>query len=186
MTGRWAGFLVLLVAAVKLVAAPPEPIQKPVKLLGLGENVDREFAKLTDIGITPSLTYYGVFQGNPVGGIQQRTAYSQLILVGVELNFEKLVGLPGGSLTISGAQAMGENLSSYIGNINTVSEAFSTPDTVLFYQLYWKQLLFGDKLELRLGRMTAADHGIRWHDLAGRSSWTRSGPTLADLSCQRF
>jgi hypothetical protein len=157
MTGRRPGFLVLLVAAVKLVAAPPEPIQKPVKLLGLGENVDREFAKLTDIGITPSLTYYGVFQGNPVGGIQQRTAYSQLILVGVELNFEKLVGLPGGSLTISGAQAMGENLSSYIGNINTVSEAFSTPDTVLFYQLYWKQLLFGDKLELRLGRMTAAD-----------------------------
>jgi len=157
MTLRRAGFLVLLVAAVKLVAAPPEPIQKPVKLLGLGENVDREFAKLTDIGITPSLTYYGVFQGNPIGGIQQRTAYSQLILFGVELNFEKLVGLPGGSLTISGAQAMGENLSNYVGNINTVSEAFSTPDTLLFYQLYWKQLLFGDKLELRLGRMSAAD-----------------------------
>jgi porin len=157
MTGRRAGFLVLLVAAVRLVAAPPEPIQKPVKLLGLGENVDREFAKLTDIGITPSLTYYGVFQGNPVGGIQQRTAYSQLILFGVELNFEKLVGLPGGSLTISGAQAMGENLSGYIGNINTVSDAFATPNTALFYQLYWKQMLFGEKLELRLGRMTAAD-----------------------------
>jgi len=135
MTGRRAGFLVLLVTAVRLVAAPPEPIQKPVKLLSLGENVDREFATLTDMGITPSLTYYGVFQGNPVGGIQQRTAYSQLILFGVELNFEKLVGLPGGSLTISGAQAMGENLSTYIGNINTV----------LFYQLYWKQLLLGDK-----------------------------------------
>jgi hypothetical protein len=46
MTGRRAGFLVLLVVAVRLVAAPPEPIQKPVKLLGLGENVDREFATL--------------------------------------------------------------------------------------------------------------------------------------------
>jgi porin len=149
--------LFLSLAPVRLVAAPPEPIQKPVKLLGLGENVDQEFANLTGIGITPSLTYYGVFQGNPVGGVQQRTAYSQLILFGVELNFEKLVGLRGGSLTISGAQVAGENLSSYIGNINTVSEAFATPDTVLFYQLYWKQLLLGDKLELRLGRMTAAD-----------------------------
>jgi len=54
-------------------------------------------------GITPSLTYSGVFQGNPVGGIQQRTAYSHLILFGVELNFEKLIGLPGESPTISGA-----------------------------------------------------------------------------------
>ena len=157
MTGRRAVFLFLLVAARELAAAPSEPIERPVKLLGLGEDVDREFAQLTDIGITPSLTYYGVFQGNPVGGIQQRTAYSQLILFGVDLNFEKLIGLPGGSLTISGAQATGENLSSYIGNINNVSEAFATPDTVLFYELYWKQLLLGDKLELRLGRMTPAD-----------------------------
>ena len=62
MTGRRAVFLFLLVAARELVAAPSEPIQKPVKLLGLGEDVDREFAQLTDIGITPSLTYYGVFQ----------------------------------------------------------------------------------------------------------------------------
>ena len=68
MTGRCTGFFVLLVTAVRLVAVPPEPIQKPVKLLSLGPEVDREFAKLTDIGITPSLTYYGVFRGNPDGG----------------------------------------------------------------------------------------------------------------------
>ena len=83
--------LVLLVIAGRLVAAPPEPIQKPVKLLGFGEAVDQDVAKLTDIGITPSLTYYGVFQGDPIGGIQQRTAYSHLILLGVELNFEKSI-----------------------------------------------------------------------------------------------
>jgi len=100
-----------LVTAVRLIAAPPEPIRKPVKLLSLGEDVDRDFAKLTDIGITPSLTYYGVFQGNPVAGVRRRTADSHLILFGVELNFD--------SLAISGAQATGENLSSYIGNINT-------------------------------------------------------------------
>jgi len=82
MTGRCAGLFVFLVTAVRLVAAPSEAIQKPVKLLGLGEDVDREFAKLTEIGITPSLTNYGVFQGNPVGGIQQRSAYSHLMLFG--------------------------------------------------------------------------------------------------------
>jgi porin len=157
MRGWLSAFFVLQAIAGTLVAAPPEPIQKPVKLLGLGEGVDSEFAKLTDIGITPSFAYYGVFQGNPVGGIQQRTAYSHLLLFGAELNFEKLICLPGASLTISGAEAIGKNLSDDIGNINMVSEAFVTPLTVLFYELYWKQMLLGDKLELRLGRMTAAD-----------------------------
>ena len=150
--------LFLLSIATTLVGAPPEPVQKPVKLLGLGEDVDREFSKLTDIGIIPFLAYYGVYQGNPVGGIQQqRTAYSHLLLFGTALNFDKLIGVPGGSLTISGAEAEGKNLSNYIGNINTVSEAFVTPHTVLFYELYWKQMLFEDKVELLLGRMTPED-----------------------------
>jgi porin len=157
MMGKCSGFLVLLAMAVRLVAAPPEPVQKPVKLLGLGEGLDREFAKLTDAGITPFLAYYGVSQGNPMGGIKQRTAYSHLILFGAALNFDKLVGLSGGSLTISGAEAEGKNLSEDIGNINNVSEAFVTPHTLLLYELYWKQMLFEDKLELRLGRMTPAD-----------------------------
>ena len=157
MMGKCSGFLVLLAMAVRLVAAPPEPVQKPVKLLGLGEGLDREFAKLTDAGITPFLAYYGVSQGNPMGGIEQRTAYSHLILFGAALNFDKLVGLSGGSLTISGAEAEGKNLSEDIGNINNVSEAFVTPHTLLLYELYWKQMLFEDKLELRLGRMTPAD-----------------------------
>jgi carbohydrate-selective porin OprB len=154
----FARWLVLLFTATTLVAAPPEPIQKPVKLLGFGEGVDREFSKLTDIGIAPFLAYYGVYQGNPVGGVQeQRSAYSHLILFGTTLDFDKLVALPGGSLLISGAEAEGKNLSSYIGNINTVSEAFVTPRTLMFYELYWKQVLCADKLELRLGRMTPAD-----------------------------
>ena len=69
---RFIRSLVLLSTATTLVAAPPEPVQKPVKLLGFGEGVDREFSKLTDIGITPFLAYYGVYQGNPVGGVQEQ------------------------------------------------------------------------------------------------------------------
>jgi hypothetical protein len=54
------GFLVILIGGARLIAAPPEPVQRPVKLLGFGEEVDQEFAKLTDMGVTPFLTYYGV------------------------------------------------------------------------------------------------------------------------------
>jgi porin len=155
--GRSIAFYVLLATSGTLVAAPPEPIQKPVSLLGLGEGIERAFLKLTDTGITPFLAYYGVLQGNPVGGIQQRIAYTHLLLFGATLNFDNLLCIPGGSITISGAEATGKNLSDDIGNINTVSEAFVRPLTVMFYELYWKQLLFDDKLELRCGRMTPAD-----------------------------
>ena len=157
---RWCEFstvLVLVATAAKLWGAPPEPVQKPLQLLGLGTAINQGFTNLTNFGVTPFLAYYGVFQGNPVGGIRQRSAYSHLILFGATLNFDKLLGIPGGSLMISGADATGKNLSDDIGNINPVSEAFVTPLTVLFYELYWKQLLLEDKLELYIGRMTAAD-----------------------------
>src|SRR5260370_15365353 len=157
---RWcklSAFFGLVSKATRLFGAPPEPVQVPVPTLGLGTAINQEFTKLTKFGITPFLAYYGVFQGHPVGGIQQRTAYSHLVLFGTTLNFDKLLGIPGGSLMISGAETTGKNLSNNIGNVNNVSEAFVTPLTVLFYELYWKQMLFDDKLELRLGRMTAAD-----------------------------
>jgi porin len=149
-------FFAVMAAATRLLAAPPEPVQKPIPTLGLGKAIAQEFENLTNIGMTPFLAYYGVFQGNPVGGIQQRTAYSHLLLFGATLNFDKY-GISGGSLMISGAEATGKNLSDDIGNINEVSEAFVTPLTILFYELYWKQMLFDGKLELRLGRMNAAD-----------------------------
>ena len=57
MAEKLSGFLVLLFTAARLAAAPPEPVQKPIKLLGLGTGIDQEFAKLTDLGITPFLSY---------------------------------------------------------------------------------------------------------------------------------
>jgi carbohydrate-selective porin OprB len=97
--------------ASRLDAAPPAPIQQPIPTLGLGTTIDQEFKKLTNFGITPFIAYYGVFQGNPVGRIQQQTAYSHLLLFGATLNFDKLIGIPGGFLIVSGAEALGKDLS---------------------------------------------------------------------------
>jgi carbohydrate-selective porin OprB len=110
---RWcklSAFFVLAATATRLSGASPEPVQQPLQLLGLGPAINQEFTKLTDFGVTPFVAYYGIFQGNPVGGIQQQTAYSHLILFGATLNFDKLLGIPKGSLMISGADAAGKNL----------------------------------------------------------------------------
>jgi hypothetical protein len=88
---RWcelSGFFVLVATATRLFGAPPEPVQLPVPTLGLGTAINQEFTKLTKFGITPFLAYYGVFQGNPLGGIQQRTAYSHLVFFGATLNLD--------------------------------------------------------------------------------------------------
>ncbi len=118
--------------------------------------VNQEFGALSDAGLKPLVTYNGVFQGNPVGGLHQSVAWSQELVFGATLDLETLLKVPGASLVVSGADAAGSNLSNDIGNIFTVSQAYDTP-TVMFYELYWQQSLLDDALQLRLGRLAAGD-----------------------------
>jgi hypothetical protein len=60
-----SAYFVLVATATRLFGASPEPVQ----LLGLGAAINQEFTKLTDLGVTPFVAYYGIFQGNPVDGI---------------------------------------------------------------------------------------------------------------------
>jgi carbohydrate-selective porin OprB len=68
---RHCNFLTFLVVATatRLVAASLESDWQPIPKLDLAAAIDQEFTKLTNIGITPFIDYYGVLQGNPVGGI---------------------------------------------------------------------------------------------------------------------
>lgn len=118
--------------------------------------VNQEFGSLNDAGIKPFVIYYGVFQGNPVGGNEQSAAWSQELVFGATLDFEKLLHLPGAALVISGADAAGSNLSDDIGNIFTASQAYVTP-TMMFYELYWQQSLLDNALEFRVGRISSGD-----------------------------
>ncbi len=118
--------------------------------------INQEFGALKDSGVRPFVTYYGVFQGNPVGGIDQSTAWSQELVFGAALDLGKLLQWQGASLVISGADAAGRNLSDDIGNIFTASQAYVTP-TMMFYELYWQQSLLDDALEFRIGRLAAGD-----------------------------
>jgi len=118
--------------------------------------LEAEFTKASDHGVTPFFNYWGVFLGNPVGGLTREVAYTHEMLFGATFDMEKLVGWKGASLKISGADATGRNLSTDIGNVFNVSESYVTP-TGLFYELYYKQSLFDDFLEFKIGRMVAAD-----------------------------
>lgn len=143
-------------AVIPAHAGSEEAKTEAIPLWNVPAWVNQEFGTLKDSGVRPFVTYYGVFQGNPVGGIDQSTAWSQELVFGAALDLDKLFKLPGASLVISGADAAGRNLSDDIGNIFTASQAYVTP-TMMFYELYWQQSLFDGALEFRIGRLSSGD-----------------------------
>jgi len=107
-----------------------------------------------ETGVQPYFDYYGVFLGNPTGGLSQAVGYSHEIVIGGHFDLEKIVGWTGATLTASFAEGAGHNLSQNIGNYFIVSESYVQDSGVLF-DLYLTQKLFDDKLDVRLGRMSS-------------------------------
>jgi len=107
-----------------------------------------------ETGVRLYFDYYGVFLGNPTGGQSQAVGYSHEIVLGGHFDLEKIAGWHGAMLTASFAEGAGSNLSENIGNYFIVSESYVQGTGVLF-DLYLTQKLFDDKLDLRIGRMSA-------------------------------
>ena len=154
-----AGFLILLLALGWVVPCVGQDAGDPVDVFRpstLPDWVEGRFGEAGDHGITPFFIYGGTWQGNPVGGLSQSTAYAHETLFGAKFDMEKLAGLRGSGFQVSGSANAGTNLSRRIGNVFNVSQAYVVP-TVLFYELYWSQKFFGDGLEFRFGRMSSSD-----------------------------
>ncbi|MEI8078152.1 MAG: carbohydrate porin [bacterium] len=105
-------------------------------------------------GVTLYFDYYGNFLSNPSGGLTQSSAYSHEIVVGANVDLEKITGWQGATLTASFGEGTGRQLSQEIGNYFGVSEAY-VGDYGALFDLYLTQKLFDDRLTLRIGRMSA-------------------------------
>ena len=112
---------------------------------------------LDDSGIEISASYTNNIAGNPVGGRSQAFAYADNTSFGVQLDFEKLVGWHGATLTISGLDRNGSNLSAQdIGNQFTVQQVYGG-QTIAFYALVLEQKLLEEKIGIKVGRFSAGD-----------------------------
>jgi porin len=110
-------------------------------------------ASNSPVGVDFFVDYFGVFQGNPVGGQSQSFAYSQYLPFGFE--WKEPLGWRGGSLRVSAVSGAGQNLSESIGNAFTVSQAWDG-NTLFLYQAYLVQKAFDDRLEIGIGRVAAS------------------------------
>lgn len=112
---------------------------------------------LDDSGVEISANYTNNIAGNPVGGVGQGFTYCDNFGFGVQLDFEKLIGWPGMTLTVSGLNRDGTSLSqNYIMNQFTVQQVFGG-SAVMFYALAFEQKFLDEKISLKFGRFATGD-----------------------------
>jgi porin len=108
-------------------------------------------------GLTVEGNYQTDLLANPIGGEQQGFAYDGLMEVSLDFDLEKIAGLEGTSFFIAGYWASGEDLSdTKIGNLIDVSQVFDGR-TVRLGQMYFEQKLFGEALDVAIGRLTTGN-----------------------------
>jgi porin len=156
-----SGFLALSVLltcmAAPLPAQTPQPAPHATQDIFFIPNwVEEQFGVAAQHGVTPFFNYWGIVQGNPVGGLSQNAAYAHEMLFGATFDLEKLIAWRGATFKLSGAANSGRNLSTTIGNVFNTAQSYVTP-TGMFYEMFLAQKLWNDKVEVRLGRMVAAD-----------------------------
>jgi len=134
-----------------LASSRTADFEEPLSLFSQASSWMHDAAK--PIGVEFFADYYGVFQGNPVGGQSQGFAYSQYLPFGFE--WKEPFGWRGGAVRVSAVSGAGRNLSKSIGNAFTVSQAWNG-NTLFLYQAYLVQKTFDDRLEIGLGRVSAS------------------------------
>jgi porin len=109
-------------------------------------------------GVTLTSTYTTDLLGNPLGGNQQGFRYAGDLGVDSRFDLEKLLGLKGLLLDVSGSWRSGQNLSAKdVGNTFTVSQIFGGETARLYaLALEWPSLL-DNRLDIRLGRIGTGD-----------------------------
>lgn len=113
--------------------------------------------RLEDDGITTTLTWVSDMMGNPVGGLRQGFTECDNLGLDTLFDLDKLCQIPGAKFHVSMSQRSGSSLTDvYIGNVFNVQQVFGG-ETYRLVDLAYRQSLFDDKLNVRLGRMAVGD-----------------------------
>ena len=114
-------------------------------------------SKAEDVGISPTITFVTDIAGNVIGGKSQGVTHADNLGLSLLFDFDKLIGLEGGSFLASVSQRSGTSLSSeHVGNVFTIQQVYGG-QTFHLIDLAYQQKLADDRLEVRLGRIAAGD-----------------------------
>ncbi|HRZ87091.1 MAG TPA: carbohydrate porin, partial [bacterium] len=167
------------VADIVSAAVPPDPDTMPISEVHYNQlqkaspwfhsflpGHDREYLtgnwfglrdRLAEKGITVSSSYVADVLGNPIGGRVKGTRYDSSLGADLNVDLGKLIDLKGTQFHISGIWRAGRSLShDCIDNQFTASSIYGS-EQVRLYSLYIEQALFGDRVDIKIGRLGAGD-----------------------------
>ncbi len=175
---------VSIVAAPRAVAADPVPANQPIAQTPppqsvwqwMGANASNAISGnpgavnvKPGLGLLGRVLGFGPDSGVYLGGLWSGDAdyllgggvdpkswnLNSLALVGLDLDFEKLIGLSGGEFGAAFLQFDGQASNSAAGVVTGYDGLTGPPplDRSELYQLWWRQRFFKDKLAIRVGKV---------------------------------
>jgi len=159
----WAGSLASADNGNPNLAIDAEPILERNQLTGewFGGR-----PTLSDRGVEFLCDYTAEVWGNTLGGVKEGSVYTGLLVCGVEMDLEKVLGWKGASASTTWLWFSGRDASEdLVGNFLTVSN-ISGFSTFRMFESWFQQNLLEEKLSIRLGQISA-DSEFLVSDYAG-------------------
>jgi len=92
--------------------------------------------------------------GAVAGGIKRGAFFEGYTSIGVDLDLQRIANIPGGTIHLLVSDLQGQPYYSYSGSVYAYNRAFVYGPDIRLNEFSYEQSLFGDKLNLRAGRVT--------------------------------
>jgi porin len=103
-------------------------------------------------GITPFGSYTGAALGIVSGGMDQGVAYSGWLILGVELDLERVLKWKGATLHVATLDTHGPSASDFVGDLGAL-DGYDAYDSFRLYEVWLEQGAWNGRLSLRVGLM---------------------------------
>lgn len=158
MRGRsWVGWMA---AWVLLCAGPGFAAESETKMTpGLTDSLGGPRGLLFELGISTQLRYVTELAYNARGGKGHALRQAGQLDAQLGLDMEKLAGLHGGTFQFTFTYRNGNNLGADmdLGTLQLVQEVYGRGNVGRLTQLWYEQLFWGDRVHLKLGRVTMGE-----------------------------
>ena len=132
--------------------------QEPSTVAKVQSNLAAVGKDLIDRGIFLRGDYISESATNPIGGVGNGIAYNQQLDFGVDVDLDRLAGLPGSAFHVMFNDRGGSNLSAdEIGNSIAVQELYGAGQNFRLSDIYWDQALAESRVQIKAGRLAPGD-----------------------------